>query len=250
MGNGSNLKTGLCFKMIEISKLLPVFFKILNTKDINYAILRGYEKLPDEISNDIDFGVHPNDFIKFTLFINNYFHKYEGVINIDLVRLDVVKYVINIKNLEPIKIDVWTSMNFCGLYYVDLMQALNNRVLYNDSIYIIPQNYEISISLLKELLHNSGVREDKKANIISKFSYFSIKQPLMKFFNEYCINQISNALFHKRITFVALSFYLKLNLLKTNISHFGLYKTLKNICLFITIKYFNQNYYKTIFSNI
>ena len=47
-----------------MEEYLRELFEELNKNDIRYAVLRGYETLPSEVSHDIDLGAHPDDFMK------------------------------------------------------------------------------------------------------------------------------------------------------------------------------------------
>ena len=224
-------------RYIKTNDFLPGFFDLLHSKKIYYAVLRGHEQLPQFVINDLDIGLAPFQLDYFFLLLNNYSIPFK--VNCDLVftRLDVYKIIIHFKDNRKLKIDVWTGFNFLGLYYIDLDQALISRIK-KCGFYKIQPNYEVAISLLKELLHNSITREDKKPKLQELFDHGQFNVPFLKYCsNKIIIKRLKTALFYRNTYFPLLGLSIRLELIKGNIKALGLLKTINNMYLFFKNKY-------------
>ena len=78
--------------MIEL--YLSELFNNLNNSSVQYIVLRGYEKLPKEIGNDIDFGVNDKQIEIFLSILDRTSHKHGFKLVRDVVRLDLIKTMV------------------------------------------------------------------------------------------------------------------------------------------------------------
>ncbi len=168
-----------------MKEILLQLFKNLNANDVTYGVLRGYENLPEEVYNDIDFGVSKSQ-------INLFFHIVEETLEgfelkeVHYLRKDVLyqKYFYNSKTNRHLHIDVWCEFSYKGLRYLNFDSALNSNIYYKN-IRVLNNSYEVSLSFLKEFLHMGKLRQDKATLLGEKLSKASNKlNPVKSYFSE------------------------------------------------------------------
>lgn len=228
--------------MTEKSLFLKVFFEELNNYEVNYCVLRGYELLPNEEINDIDFGVFSRDVKLFFNIINLLSHKYKYRVNVKLIRLNVIKTELLFEN-NTIDIDIWWDFNYVGLKYIDIIDLLSSKKKYNGIINIPSSEYEFALSFLKELLHNNWIREDKRLKLKSniKAGYY---KPFAKYFKKKNVNEFIEAVEGDRVNVKDISYKAKFNLVLSNLKYFGIIKLTRNVYNFMKIRFFYKDDYK------
>lgn len=143
-------------------------FDLINNNSINYNVLRGYEDLPDKVTNDIDFFVASSDIYEFYSCLLCVSKKFSGNLSITTIRQGIVKTEIVFEDGLKLKIDFWFELTFWGLIYADSNTVLSTkRLSENKQLYIPSNEIEFSVSFLKEMLHNQWVRSDKYMHLLS-----------------------------------------------------------------------------------
>jgi len=223
---------------------LKDLFKSLEKDKVNYLVLRGYQNLPESYSHDIDFSViNENELFSFFNVLHNLSKKYNYTISRDVVRLGLLKVFLHFGN-EILKIDVFCSFSYGGLEYINIDDLHNSKRKSLSNISIPSLNYELAISLLKELLHNSRIRKDKVFLLRSQYEKTTFDQPFVKYFSKIYIDKISISLFLKdKLIFKKIAYFCRVNLLFGNLKSKGFLKTLNNMMIFTIIKYYNKDKY-------
>ena len=218
---------------MNFTQVFNDFIVVLKKHKVSYVVLRGYENLPYNYSNDLDFGIHPSDKTNFFLTLKEYKLLHNVKIKINLSRYEVLKLKFIYGN-EVIDFDFWFDINFCGLEYIKVSEVVKNGVLYNN--FMIPNaEDELTISFLKELLHMKRLREDKviwltrkveESNLELFATFFSTKS------KEYIIKVISDRKFDLKV----LSIKTKLELIKFHLKNRSIKKTILKISSFMYLR--------------
>jgi hypothetical protein len=226
---------------------LKDLFNSLNSENIDYLILRGYQDLPESYSNDLDFSVrNKGELGLFFSVINTLSAKYKYSISTDAVRSGLLKVFLHFGN-KILKIDVFYCFKYAGLHYIDIENLHQSKRILNTGIKAPSINYELAISLLKEILHNSRIRKDKVLLLRSQYEQAIFNIPFNNYFTEKNIIKISKSLFsgHK-LYFCKLASNCRFNLVLSNLKLFGFVNTLIAMIEFFYVKYFNQKKYENI----
>lgn len=220
------------------------FFKILNITNANYLILRGYQGLPEKVSYDLDFAVkNEAELLPFFKILHDLSKKYEYFITRDVVRQGLLKVYLHFGN-EILKIDVFCFFGYAGLEYMDTKKLFESKRKLKSDIWVPGLNYELSLSLLKEILHNSRIRKDKVNLLREQFNQETFKDPFLTYFSENNIKKLSNSLLmENKLVFKKLSLSFRIELINSNVKHHGLLKTISSMFDFLWIKYVNDKRY-------
>ncbi len=226
------------------SIFLKDLFNMLEEDNVDYLVLRGYQNLPEKYSHDIDFSViNENELTSFFNVLHNLSDKYNYSITRDVVRVGLLKVFLHFGN-EILKIDVFCSFSYGGLEYINIDDLHNSKRKSPTSISIPSLNYELAISLLKEILHNSRIRKDKVSLLRSQFEKRTFDQPFKKYFSNKNIKNISDSLFlGENLYFKKLSLSFKRSLLLKNIKIYGIIVISSKVFHFFWVKYFFQKRY-------
>lgn len=144
--------------MIISSQLGPLLQFISSVTNNDVLILRGYEQMPREYSNDVDIFL-PEELLEVLI------EKFKAsdvyvVKNIDQ-RLGLLKLEVQARD-ETIKLDILYGFYYVGLEYYDKTQVWREKRQHRSGAFAIPQaQAELTISLFKEILHNGRIRSDK-----------------------------------------------------------------------------------------
>ena len=223
---------------------LEDFFLELEKSNVDYLVLRGYQNLPKNHGYDIDFSVrNEKELFLFFHVINKLSKSYNFYVTRDTVRKGLIKVFLHFES-EILRVDVFYCFRYVGLEYINMNELHNSKRKLKSGISIPSLNYELSISLLKEILHNSRIREDKIDLLRTQYDKQTFKIPFLPFFSKKIIDQISNCLFSKKsLYFKKFSIICRINLLFSNFMILGLFKTIYNILEFFIIKYYYQKKY-------
>lgn len=229
------------------SVFLKDLFNSLKKDKVNYLVLRGYQDLPQKYSHDIDFSViNESELTSFFNVIHVLSKKYNYSISRDVVRVGLLKIFLHF-GTEILKIDVFCSFSYGGLEYFNIEDLHNSKRNSPSNISIPCLSYELSISLLKELLHNSRIRKDKVTLLRYQYNKKTFDKPFKKYFSNNNIVNLSNSLFlGEKLIFKKLALSFKLTLISKNIKIYGILVTFSKIFHFFFVKYFFQNKYDVV----
>jgi hypothetical protein len=221
--------------MNKFKTIFCLFISTLEKFNVRYCVLRGYENLPEGFSNDIDFGVHPTDKEQFFLAVNSFTNLQNGKIFLRNSRYEVLKTTFQIQNLN-LDFDFWFDFNYVGLRYMDITRMLTNPLSYNN-ISVLRTEDELTLSFLKELLHNSIIRLDK-IDVLTDRLLKSDSKKVALFFNSNLKEHFSKAILNRDFELKQLSHETKKHLIEVNISKRGFFTTLFNGLNFLLYRFF------------
>ena len=229
---------------------LEDLFDSLNSENIDYLVLRGYQHLPQKYSHDIDFSVIDEPELQsFFNVLHNLSKKYDYSISRDVVRVGLIKVFLHFGE-GILKIDVFCAFEYAGLEYFNSIDLHESKRKLPSGIYVPLLNYELAISLLKEILHNSRIRKDKVDLLRSQYDKKTFKHPLEKYFSNNNIKQLSASLFsHEKLVFKKVSRNFRFVLILKNLKYNGINKTFKKILSFFVVKYLCQHKYDYVILN-
>ena len=229
------------------SLFLTEFFKKLDLECVDYLVLRGYQNLPITYGYDIDFSVREeNELNKFFELLHSLSKKYDYTVSRDVVRLGLLKVFLHFEN-ETLRIDVFSCFSYGGLDYMNIDNLHDSKRRSSANIAIPSLNYELALSLLKEILHNSRIRKDKKELLRRQYDKYTFNRPFAKYFSEGTILEISQALFATEEALVRnMSKLCRIDLLLNNIKTKGFLRVTANIIDYFFIKYIKKNKYDNV----
>ena len=143
----------------NLEVLIIKFFEKLEQKNIKYCLLRNYEKVPQQVGNDLDLLILGKDIQKFQKCVFAVAHS----LNWKLLRVTrrsghSVFCLFNPDTEKSITIDQWSSFNYKGIIWADEKKFLDCRIKFNN--FFIPQKSdEIATLLIKDLIQNGAVRK-------------------------------------------------------------------------------------------
>jgi thymidylate kinase len=210
-------------------KYLKELFDELNKEDINYAVLRGYETLPYEVSHDIDFGVKADELQKMKLILNDVSVKHNYIKVFEANKKDMHQiYFYSVENGICLKLDLWTNFTYKGLEYINLNDIIS-QVKYHNDIKVLNDNIEVLLSFLKEFLHNGWIRKDKLKILQSKLSDCGMYHKADKFINADEISRFSEYIDTGKMELQQEAKLFKKQLLRANISKKGFLGVAKEV---------------------
>ena len=220
-----------------LTKYFNDFIDVFKKNNVNYVILRGYESLPDNYSNDLDFGIHPLDKSNFFLALNEYKKIHDVKIKISQSRYEVLKLKFYFKDVS-IDFDFWFDINYCGLDYISLSKVIDKARVYKN--FMIPNvEDEITISFLKELLHMKRLREDKVVGLTRKVNESNLEL-IATFFSKKTKEKIIKVIIERRFDLKKFSFKTKFELFKYHLKNRNFKDTICKIIFFVYFKFLNN----------
>ena len=213
-------------------------FLSCNSANISYAVLRGYERLPEEIGNDIDLGVSGEDLGQFLALLHSVASVHDYGCEINLYRQNVLKMsLVRSTDSSLVKIDVWWAFKYCGLEYLDITDLLSSRKHYKELFYVPRAEHEVALSFLKELLHMKRIRSDKVALLRAKQSAH-FDEPFKRFFRPSLISYFRKAINEERLSRPLLSWGSVFDLGLGNVKHYGAIRVLSSVSECLGIRFF------------
>lgn len=151
--------------MLTKSNLVSAFFD--NLQDINYVVLRGYDKIPHRITGDIDILINRRDFPRFLQIIESLIQENDLVemkrIDRGYVRMFRLLKLTQLANFA-LKIDVHFEENWRGAAYIKAEEILERKIEY-DHFFIPSYEDQVCINLFQGLL-GMGYLTKKRINQI------------------------------------------------------------------------------------
>ena len=130
------------------TEYLKEIFTKLNDSNFRYAVLRGYETLPFEVSHDIDFGVHFDDLNSMVKELENISHQFGYKLVYKSERMDFSQLYFYHEG-HCLKLDFWTEFSYKGLKYLEMHSVLQQTKIHN-GIKVLNEEAEVLVSFLKE----------------------------------------------------------------------------------------------------
>lgn len=222
---------------------LKELFLELDNKRVDYLVLRGYELLPDSFNNDIDFSVRDEyQLMKFFKVLHGLSNTYEFIVRRDAVRFGLLKVVLQFDR-DILKIDVFHSFQYAGLIYMDIEMLHKSKRRLTNGIAVPSLNFELAISIMKEILHNARIRSDKIQLLRRQYDENTFCEPFM-YLSKSVISELSIVLFlDGQMLYKMLGNKARISLLALNVRRFGVIQTFLRVVVFFYTKYLNQSRY-------
>lgn len=151
--------------MFTKTTLISAFFDKLC--GIQYVVLRGYDKIPDRITGDIDIMIAREDFSKFSKVIDTIKATY-GLFEMERIDREYVRMFRLLRtapgNNFALKIDIHFEENFRGAAYIKGEDILTRKIQYNQ-IFIPSYEDQVCINLFQGLLGMGYVTEKRIGQI-------------------------------------------------------------------------------------
>jgi hypothetical protein len=189
------------------------FVQILDKYNINYCILRGYEELPLDYSNDLDLGIHPSDKGKFFECLEDFKISKHATFLLRDSRYEVLK-ITAVTGDVYVDLDFWFGFNYVGLKYMDINEMMSNYLSIR-GFKVLNVEDELTLSFLKELLHNNIMRHDK-VDVLNQKLINSNLQYIAVLFSKSIRYQIVKAIQEHDYNLKVLSYRVKLFLFFNN----------------------------------
>lgn len=216
------------------------FFRTCNAARISYAVLRGYEGLPEVLGNDIDFGVSGDQLDQFLVMLRSAASAHDYQCQIVLYRQDVLRMdLVHSDDGSVIKVDVWWAFKYRGLEYIDITALLDSRSLYGDLFYVPRAEYEVALSFVKELLHMKRIRADK-IDLLRTKQNARFHEPFSRFFSRPLVSRFREALNEDRLSRPLLSRTAVLHLVLSNSRIYGPMHVLRSMGECLGIRLFGK----------
>ncbi|MDB9996703.1 hypothetical protein OAE49_06760 [Gammaproteobacteria bacterium] len=200
--------------------------------------------MPNSYTNDIDIYVPMGDLARFFECINN-LDGIDSKLVILISRFGLIKCELLLNDVI-IPFDVLYGFYYAGLEYQECDQLSFNSKIHSCGLFSTPCiSDEVRISLLKELLHNGRVRRDKAAYLLENMDKCADDLPT-DYFEAETIKIVREAIISANYDLPKVSRALKIRLLAHNLRK-DCVTTLKNIVMFVIVKYaLRNNYHKII----
>ena len=146
--------------------IIKEFFDELNRIRIVYSVLRGYEELPYDFSNDIDLYVKPEHLDS----VIEIFERVTTQTNSSIVDFNSKFEFLSVTVVEKdrvIKFDIWTGFKYRGFEYLSNDVVEENIEEFN-GISVLNKNAECLLTTSKEILHTGTLVKRKKNKLIAK----------------------------------------------------------------------------------
>jgi len=157
----------------KVEEFINLLFETLNSYVVTYGVFGGYEELPFVYSGDIDVWTDKYNLDKFVIVLKKIANDLGWMIikpNISQRIYDTKiegKYylVYHQPPYESIHLDIWTSIHWRGIRYIDDTKFVKYLYKDNKGFYVLDLSVCYSISLLKYLLYHGRVKEKHKQKI-------------------------------------------------------------------------------------
>lgn len=210
-------------------------FDELNKCKVQYAVLRGYEDLPSKIKHDIDFCIRRNDLESGLCIVHRVLKSYSFVCIHSSNRYGFSQRYYY-RDGECIKLDFWTDFSYKGLRYLELGQVLEQTKIHN-KIVVLNESAEVTLSFLKEFLHNAHIRIDKISLLQEKYKKNGfLDGGSFSFLSSHEIKKFELYLLQEKLDLKHESDKYKKKILSENIRKIGVFGTVSNIMSYI-VKY-------------
>jgi len=183
--------------MASYSEFIIDLFDDLTKFDVDYLVLRNYEKLPDDAGNDVDLLVDSAE--NALIVLDNLLSNSDWRVTKKIYGYSFFGIIIERDATESLQIDFFEQLNKKWVPYLNAKEVLSNKKQYNNINVISNSHYVYSV-VAKELLTYGSVREkyyplidnivesDQALSntILEQTNYFSIEQltNLLRFINE------------------------------------------------------------------
>ena len=143
------------------SGFLTSLFDRLNEAKLGYAVLRGYEDLPNSSKGDIDMAVLPSDRDQIALIIQKVAVQYGGKVVVDYIGSGRFIRILGCHQSEwwGTAIDLFGHIEYRGVEYIRC-QKIIERGKNHGSIRVADDEDAMIVALVKELISNGRSRKN------------------------------------------------------------------------------------------
>ncbi len=136
-----------------------MFFQF-NSNNVQYAVLRGYETLPDKVVNDIDLYLSLSQWKDVVNIIDKLCEKY-ALIKLNPMNRLGFRRLILFSRQYYLQLDFSFYINWKSFEYCTEKQLISNTKQHNN-ITVLVEGVESAIVLLKEILYNGKIKTRRK----------------------------------------------------------------------------------------
>lgn len=150
--------------------LLETLFRKLNEEAIDYVVLRNYEGLPDSVGYDVDLAVAEKNAQRLEEVLLSVGKEHQWVVVNREQRHGFHSYVLHSEDSQMsvreklLRFDVCWSHVWKGTTWLSERRILHDKIGFT-SFYVPCPGVEAVVLLLKEILHNSPVKDQYKDRI-------------------------------------------------------------------------------------
>lgn len=201
-------------------------------------ILRGYELLPARIATDFDIYINRNNISLFLKVISEL--DYEEVkISLVTERVGLLKTLVTVDG-QSLEFDIHYSFCYLGLAYLDETELVLNARPHQSGLFNVPSSaHEVELFLIKELIHNSFVRESK----IPYVTAFALDfEPLSHVLRKCDLEDISRAVEHGLpVKSQILRYKMVTRLICSSLKRVGIFEVVNLVIMFFKVKYLGKS---------
>lgn len=147
----------------SVRRFVSQFFAEANEAGIEYVVLRNYEGLPEQVGNDIDLFVKPQDVTTFANLLCRVATRCGWQLVMAPQKHGFLSYtfvsVNRAANLKRLKWDAWYPIHWKGIEWIDADVLLQTRRLHKGGFYVPAPGVEAATLLLKEVLQYGRIRK-------------------------------------------------------------------------------------------
>lgn len=180
------------FNKVQV-ETLNILFNRLKIKDISYCILRNFERIPEDIGNDIDFLVNEIDIDSMSRIINDTMKEKNFKLLSKKSRFGYTGlYFLHINTNNIILLDLFSKSSKKWFNYADVDYILKTKIEYKN-FYVPTQGSILYTVLLKDLLTYGKLRS-KNNDLLDKLDE-AVKKEFIETGSKYFTNEILEKLF-------------------------------------------------------
>jgi thymidylate kinase len=146
------------------------FLNQLNLREINWAVIRNAENLPEYTRNDIDILLEQSS-LKEVISLAKAIAARNNCKCLAQIKkphyLSLMIYTSE-KGGQYLPLDFFTGFERWGVHFADSASVLSARIKNNKGVWTVPVGYAGAISMLKEIMYNNRIKEPMQQNISSQ----------------------------------------------------------------------------------
>lgn len=147
------------------NNFIKQLFNKLNSTEVNYAVLRNYERLPEQGGYDID--ILAAELAAFEKAIRDAANTTDSMIVKQIKKYTSLNLLVSPRNTERFTVthlDVVSPFTWRGIILTPV-EVLEEKRFYKDCCYILPSGVEAGITLIKSLFFDKLIKEKYKQSL-------------------------------------------------------------------------------------